>query len=267
MNFFEKIIYFLQGRMETPQPYGIFHLCSVVIAIALSVFLCIRFKNADEKTVKRLLMIAWISMLAFEVYKQLVFSFDYYPDIAEVKWDYQWYSFPFQFCSTPLYMLPFAIFLKPGGFRDAFISYLSFFSFIGGLIVYIMPGDVFMSMIGINIQTMLHHGIQVVAGVYLMVRYRNKTSWLHYLRGSAVFGASVLIALALNIAAPLWTNEAFNMFYIGPNFPCHMPVLKDIYASVPHVIFIIIFIAAFMLAGGIVFAVLLAIKKYSKNAA
>lgn len=136
-------------------------------------------------------------MLVLEIYKQLIYS------VSEVGgsavWDYQWYAFPYQLCSTPLYLLPFVAFMKEGKTRDSIMSFLSTFAMFGGLAVFIYPNDVFISTIGINIQTMVHHGLQIVLGIYFMVYNRKKLNWMYFLRGVYVFGAMLGIAMLLNI--------------------------------------------------------------------
>ena len=61
MNILEKIITFLQFKMETPTPYGWFHLLSVLLIILLIVFLAVKkFKT------KRVLFVLSVIMLLFE---------------------------------------------------------------------------------------------------------------------------------------------------------------------------------------------------------
>ena len=251
MNAFERILYFLEAKMEMPQGYGAFHLCSIIAVVAATILICVRHKDSSEKMERRLLLAAWIIFFVLETYKQLIYSFAY--DGAIVTWDYQWYVFPFQLCSTPMYVLPFAALLRNGRLRDATVSFLAFFAFFGGLVVYIYPGDVFSQHIGVNIQTMIHHGLQIIIGVFLMTRYLKRLSFKYFLGGAAVFGFLVALALGMNLSAPLFTDEVFNMFYIGPHFPCHMPILSDIYASTPHVLFLAVYVVGFVLVGFAIF--------------
>ena len=54
MNFLIKILELLNLEMTEPKPYGAFHLIAFALAIALGVFLCWKFKDPSEKTVKRI---------------------------------------------------------------------------------------------------------------------------------------------------------------------------------------------------------------------
>ena len=170
----EKLLSILELKMKTPTNYSWFHLVFIVIVIGVTVFLCLKFKNCSDKAFRRIVLISWISMVVLEFYKQFVYSYSVEPSVIE--WDYQWYAFPYQLCSTPLYVLPFIAFMKDSKFRDCFVAYMSTFSLFAGIAVFLYPNDVFISTIGINIQTMVHHGLQIVLGIFFIVYARKKFS-------------------------------------------------------------------------------------------
>ena len=68
--------------------------------------------------------------LLLEVLKQIIWAFNYDALSGIVTWDYEWYAFPFQLCSTPIYVSLICLFLKKGKFRDALFSYLSYFTIL-----------------------------------------------------------------------------------------------------------------------------------------
>ncbi len=226
MDNIENLIVSLSGTMSTPSNYGTFHLVSIAIMIILTIIVCNTLKNSSERTFRLFIFFVWIIILLLEIYKQLVYSF------RNHSWDYQWYAFPFQLCSSQMYILPLVIFLKDGKLRDTCISFIASFSLLGGLAVYIYPTDVFTSLIGINVQTMIHHGLQIVIGVYFMVYFRKKLSFKFFLKGIVVFLILTLIAVALNLIIPNFINETFNMFYISPYFECTTIVLELFQTSV-----------------------------------
>ena len=117
------------------------------------------------------------------------------------------------------------------------------------------PDDVFSTYIGVSIQTMVHHGVMVIIGIFVggrLVR-EGKMTLPRFFKADAVFAVLVLIALIMNIAAPLVTDMTFNMFFIGPNFPCQLVFLNVIYANVPYPLFLIIYMFGFTLAAFILF--------------
>ena len=166
--------------------------------------------------------------------------------------DYQWYAFPYQFCSAIIYVAPFAIFTKPHTRVHEFsLAFISTFSLLAGILVMCYPADVFVSTIGINIQTMYHHGSQVILGVYVLMYNRHKVNVKFFLKACITFSIAVTIALALNLIAPYFTSETFNMFFISPYYECTLPVLGSIYAILHpmglYLVFLAIYICAFSL--------------------
>ena len=256
MSVFEKIVYFLQRKMETPKLYGTWHIIALLLVIALTVFLVVKYRNAPDKSMRRILFAAWIIMVLLEIYKQIVFSMSSADGITAV-WDFQWYAFPFQFCSTPLFALPFAAFLPEGKIRQAIMAFLSTFSLFAGLAVMIYPGDVFIDMIGINFQTMVHHGFQVALGIFISAYYVRKHTLKTFAGGIAVFAVFCSVAMALNFAVHdvLKIEETFNMFYISPYYDCTLPILSIIYKAVPYFAFLLIYILGFSLVAALFFGI------------
>lgn len=252
MNALEKILYVLSSQMERPQSYQIFHIICIVTVFVLAAVICIAFRKASAKTEKIILMSAWVLLVLFEIYKQLVFAVNFE---ETVYWEYRWDSFPFQFCSSPLYLFPLAALPQSEKFRDVIRMFLATFSLFAGLAVLFYPDDVFSTYIGVSIQTMVHHGVMVIIGIFVggrLVR-EGKMTLPRFFKADAVFAVLVLIALIMNIAAPLVTDMTFNMFFIGPNFPCQLVFLNVIYANVPYPLFLIIYMFGFTLAAFILF--------------
>ena len=265
MNLIEKIIYHLSGEMERPVNYGWFHIMFILIVVAASVCFIVFLRNCSDKTERILLLAFWVALVLFETYKQFQFSINFNED-GTTFWDYQWYAFPYQFCDTPLYLLPFAALLKEGKARNAVKMFLATYTFFAGIVVYIYPNDVFIKTIGVDIQTMFHHGTQVLLGVFLGVRLikSGQMKLKVFARAIGVFGIMVSVAFALNNLVPLITDETFNMYYIGPVFDCSLPILSDIYQSVPYVIFLLIYIIGFSFAASLLFGIFTGVKKIAK---
>lgn len=254
MNLFEHLLHQLEGAMPVPTNYGWFHLMFFGIMIVGTVLLCCLFKDCSAKAFKTITLISWIVIVLLEVYKQLIFSFSLTDGVP--VWDYQWYAFPYQLCSTPLYILPFVIFLKDGKLRDAMMSYMMTFSLFGGIVVFLYPNDVFIETIGINIQTMIHHGLQIALGIFIMAYNRKKLNFKFWVKSVPVFAVLVCIAFVLNVGVyNLGIEETFNMFYIGPYYECTLPILSTIYKNIPYVCFILLYILGFVLVSYIIYIV------------
>ena len=270
MNWFEKFIYSISKTMVKPEMYGLFHLVSVAVMVAILALLIWKCRNCSEKTFRVIVSVAWIVIVLFEVYKQIVFSFNYDEVTGLVKWDYQWSAFPFQLCSTPLYVFPFVFLTPEGRFRDSFIAFVGTFSLFGGLCTMFFPATVFVETIGINIQTMVHHGLQVAIGIFALVHEREKLNFKYFLRGVLVYVGAIAVALSLNFIVRPRLDEAFNMFYINKPDNCDLPLVGDmIKPNVPYVAFLAIYILGFvaiaLLLYYIQFAIIRLVQRYVRR--
>lgn len=177
------------------------------------------------------------------------------------EWAYQWYVFPFQFCSTPMYVCLLASLVKKGKFQDCLFAFLATFSIFGGLSVMLMPGDVFMSFIGINIQTMVHHGGMIIVGVVMYTSRACKLEHKSILKAGAVFLSLVSIAVLLNCVYVWGGTATCNLFYISPFFPSTLPVFSTIYTQVPYVIFLLLYVLSFIFIAYVILLVAMLINK------
>ena len=258
MGFLKFIQFELQEKI---QPYSAFHIVSFVIMVALCVALCVFCRNIKEKKLSRILMIIWGVLVFLEIYKQFVFSYSF-NDAGEISWHYQWYAFPYQFCATPLTFIPFIALNKASNKLTAFvkegaIAFCCTFNLFAGLAVMLSPGDVFNTYnLGIDVHTMIHHGMQMVLGIYLYVYYHGKLQYWSYLKALPIFGFFLVNAMILNAIVPTFTNDTFNMFFISWKFPCTLPVLADIYPKVPYIVFLLIYVVGFAIAGFIIYNII-----------
>ena len=115
MNWFEKILYNLQGTMERPIPYGWFHLLWIFLTLASIIVLILLRKKHNDKNLKWVLGIYGIITFILELLKQLIWAFNYDPNTLVVTCDYTWYAAPFQLRTTPMYVSIICLFLFISG--------------------------------------------------------------------------------------------------------------------------------------------------------
>ena len=112
-----------------------------------------------------------------------------------------------------------------------------------------------LEIVGINIQTMLHHGGMVVLGVSLLAHHV-KLTWKSLLKASIVFASLMVIAMALNGIHNNWIMDGtFNMFFINHKYENGVPVLMIFQPLVPHAVFLLIYLFGFMFCASIVFGI------------
>ena len=259
-----KFLELLQLAMKEPTNYSWFHLLFWGIVVSFIIFLCSKYKNPDNQTKIKILKVFTFTLIGFEIYKQLVFSYRIVD--GSITWNYQWYIFPFQFCSTPMYAGLIALYAKKKSTSEKALAFLATYSLFAGLAVMLYPNDVFVSTIGINIQTMTHHGGMLVIGVYLLYSKVVPIKIETIKKASVLFLIFLLTALLLNIIIyKADINEVFNMFYISPYYKCSLPILNIIYEKIPYVLFLLTYSLGFMGVAGIVLAISYGIKKIKQN--
>ena len=259
MTTFESFLYrCLSETMEKPALYGSFHIISILLTIALTVGACFFLRNASDKKMRIIVFVAWFIMTFFEVGKQLLFAMHVEGDL--MTWQYNWYSFPFQFCSTPYYTLPFIFLLKDCKLRRAIMSYIATFSLFAGFIVMVLPTSVFNTYTFINVQTMIVHGFQVVLGVWMAAYNRDRLNFPFFGSGLITFAGFSSAAMVLNVLMPKYFAEkgidvVFNMFYISPYYNNDLPVLSTLYPLLPYPVYLIVYLLGFGLAAIIMYGI------------
>ena len=252
MNIVVKILSFLHTDMTMPRSYGPFHLTFFALALLGGVALCRKLKPT-EANVRRLLLITSVLSILLEVYKQVVFTFSV--ENGSVVADFDWYAFPWQFCSTPMYVGLLAALIKNRRLHHILCAYLGSFALFAGAAVMVYPTSVFISIAGINIQTMVCHGLMLTIGIYLLHSGYVPSSRGTLRRAVPVFVVMVGIACMMNEVVyhfDLANGETFNMFYISPHFAPHLPVYSLIQEQLPFLPSLLIYVLGFTAAAGIV---------------
>lgn len=266
MDFSENLLNLLKTTMTKPTIYGTFHIVSLIITVGATIALCKLFSDSKDKTVQRSILVISLTCLILEIYKQATFGLDMVD--GKLIFEPEWYAFPFQFCSSPMYVGILAGIIKKGRFREKLYAFLATFAVFAGLCVMIYPGDVYMPYVGINIQTMFCHGSMIAVGVALLYSGSVEAEHKTILKAIPVFSTLVVIAMIMNETAyftGLLETHTFNMFFISRHCEPSLPVYSLIQPRVPYVVSVIIYIIGFSLASYLVLLAAILIKKLAKN--
>ncbi len=234
MEYFAWILKIFDAKMQVPRAFGFFHLSFFALSVMLGVLLCRAKRAHNEKFVKKVLLITALVVMAFELYKQIVFSFTYFE--GKVRFNYAWRFFPFQFCSTPMYAGLIAGITKNKKLHTTLCAFLASYSFAAGLGVMLFPQEVFTNIIGVNIQTMVCHGSMITVGIFLLFTGYVPANKKTFLRAVPVFLLVVFLAATLNelvFKSGVLHGQTFNMFFISPYFKASLPVYSDIQQNLP----------------------------------
>ena len=258
----QEILRFLDSKMITPEIYGWYHILSLLVTLAVTIVLCRYNKRINPRK-----LILWTAIVVglFEIYKQINFSFSYE---GSISFDYQWYAFPFQFCSTPMYVGLLAGLIKKESIHKSLCAYLATYAVFAGTAVMLYPSTIFVNTIGINIQTVVCHGSMIAVGVYLLYSGYVKLEHKTILRAIPIFVVCVLLAATMNEIAfrtGLLERETFDMFFISPYGTPSLPVYSLVQQVVPFPLCLILYILGFTDAGYLMLLIAMAIKTLSKK--
>lgn len=262
MTFWGNILRVLDTRMTQPTLYGWFHIVCLLATVVTAVLLCRFGKELDKRKV---VLTTAILVAALELYKQINFSFSYCNGIA---FDYQWYAFPFQFCSTPMYVGLLAGLTKKGKLHEAACAYLASYAIFAGVCVMLYPVTVFVPQVGINVQTMVCHGSMVAIGGYLLYTGYVPLTHKTVFKAIPVFAVCVALACCMNEIAHvtgLLERETFDMFFISPYGTPSLPVYSLVQAAVPFPWCLLIYIGVFTFAAWLILLIAMGIRAVTKK--
>lgn len=268
MNIFEKFILSLQTTMEEPVAFGWFHLLCLSLTLLMILVLFLIRKKYNEKQLKKVLLIYGLIVLILEILKQISWSFNYDQMTNIITWDYQWYAFPFQLCTMPIYISLICVFLKKGKLRDSLLSFVAFYTILGSISTMLLPNSCFTKDILVNIHTMFLHCGSFVVSIYLLMTKEVEIKFKNFKNAFIVFLICVFIANTLNLIfynTNIIDSETFNMFFISPYFISTLPIFNLIQTSVPYLIFLFIYLIVITLGSIIIYEVSKIIEKLLKK--
>ena len=139
MRYYEEIMVMLGATADPPQMYGLYHIVCWALVFGIAALLCFFYKKGWIKSVPAVVAVTAIIVLALEIYKMIVIGYS----LGEgTEYVFPWRSFPWQFCSMPMY-IGLLVGVTRGKLRDALCCFLATYAVFAGTAVMIYPGDVF----------------------------------------------------------------------------------------------------------------------------
>ena len=225
--------------MKTPHLYGWFHILFLLLTIGATIYLCWFHRDASTRTMKIICIVCEVILVVLEIIKQFVNSYE------NGVFNYDWSSFPFQFCETPMYVLPVIAINKNKKVQDALISYMGTFAMFAGLCIMVWPSTVLNSSIFSNIRALVQHGIQVVIGIYLMVWNRKNYSLKSFSHSCIIFIALCCVAITINFVVEGQTGAEMSMFYLTKYHESAILFVRVIKPYVPFVVYVLSYVIGF----------------------
>ncbi len=224
-----KLIARTAWPMTPPAPWSPFHIILSLLGLAWSMcltrLLCRKYSSGDFQGsgtgADRAAFILWtcgLILAASELYKQLFL----YQVVNNGRYD--WWYFPFQLCSTPMYLCLVYPLLPQGRPRKAAAVYLQSFGFLGGVMALLEPSGLMHPYWTLTLHGLLWHVMLIFIGLFVTasgLADRNLRSFLWTL---PLFWVFCLTATAVNIL----TGGLADMFYISPYYPVTQAVFHEI---------------------------------------
>jgi len=197
--------------MTPPAAYGVFHLSFTFIGIAACCGLAWKCKNLGEKGNRRLLLGMGIFLILTEVYKQLF----YYYYIGNQA--YQWWIFPFQLCSIPMYLCVIAPWVKSRKIQQALYDFMLVYNLLGVLMAFIEPSGIIHEYLTLTLHAFIWHMTLIFIGFYLGISGRAGRENHNYINATKIFLILCVMAFCINLIFRRISDGSINMFFVGPS--------------------------------------------------
>ena len=208
--FLEQFINATAWPMTEPVSYGPFHLIFTFVGLAAAVLLARRLRRLSDKGNRILLLTCGIFLLLSEIYKQLF----YYYFIGQRS--YQWWIFPFQLCSVPMYLCIIAPLLKPGKIQQGMYNFMMIYNLLGGFMAFVEPSGITHAYWTLTLHAFIWHLILVFIGLYLAFSDRAGKTMKDYRAASVTFLCLSGLAFCINLIFWKAAEGDINMFFVGP---------------------------------------------------
>ena len=199
---------------------------------------CGQARTDAEKREDLQLLTAGLLLLCAELWKQYVLTFRIGGGA------YQWWYFPFQLCSVPMYLCVLIPFCRKRKLREAMLTFLADFSVLSGLIAFLDTSGMMYSYAPLTVMSWLwHFGI---AGIGILCGLRHGGKGLKAFPPAAgIYLICCLIAEVINLSFD--RLGVINMFYINPHYEMNQIVFASMRSVLSNqaVIAVYIFMTVF----------------------
>lgn len=192
---------------------------------------------------RRFFLIAGIAMLLSEVWKQITLTF------FVNGGDYLWLYFPFQLCSTPMYVLLLLPHVRHRALRDALLTYLMTFGLLGGGIVFADTSGLHYPLAALTFHSFAWHILLIAVGILAGAALEEGP-------GARSFGGAAGLYLlfcgaASVLNAVLGQFGEIDLFYINPAVPMEQVVFRDLVPALGNGAVILLYIAMTAVGAGL----------------
>ena len=212
-----------------------------------------RFQNSGNRYfpahTDRLFFLCGLLMLGSEIWKQLTLTFQL------GRGQYNWWYFPFQLCSIPMYILLVYPWIRRERIRHVLLTFLMCYSLLGGIAVFADTSGLHYSLPSLTLHSYLWHILLILLGIFsgtVCIKSFGNRSALRAFAGST--GLYLLCCLAAEIMNLSFDRlGTINMFYINPDYRMQQIIFHNLSFLIGNLPAIFLYIAATILGAFLLF--------------
>lgn len=201
------------------------------------------------KKTDRFFLLLSCFLITSEVLKQLALT------LVLNGGEYDWWYFPFQLCSLPLYLLPIYLCKKSANLRQILLTFFMTYNLLGGIAVFFDTSGMHYPLAILTVHSYLWHILLILLGIYagILLLHEVRPTWRFFFESTLLYGFFCCIAECLNLVlSPL---GELNMFYISPRFRMNQAFFCVITDHFGNLVGIISYIGGTILGAAILFIV------------
>ena len=207
----------------TPELFGVFHICALIIGIAFNAGVFFYSKDKDETVLLNTIHIIGIFVFVMEIVKQ-IFCYIYVFDSTINLW-----FFPWQLCSMMIYC---SLFIKANNkqLQNTLLIFLSTFNLFASIVALLTPLDMLRPQIFLTLYSFLYHFLMISVAILSIFILKNRDN-LHFSYTIVLFIIMALVAEIINVISHHILHDIHrepDMFYITPYYPTTQPVFHTI---------------------------------------
>lgn len=191
----------------------------------------------------RLFFLCGLLMLCSEIWKQYTLTFPLGGGA------YNWWYFPFQLCSIPMYILAAYPWLRRPGIRRTLLAFLMCYTLLGGIAVFADTSGLHYAYAPLTVHSYLWHCLLILLGIlsgFVYFRsFENENTLCAFAGSTGLYLICCAAAEVFNLTFDRFGG--INMFYINPDYRMQQIVFRDLSLVIGNLPAILLYIAVTVL--------------------
>ncbi|MBM6854043.1 YwaF family protein [Mediterraneibacter glycyrrhizinilyticus] len=198
----------------------------------------------------RLFFLCGVIMFISEIWKQITLTF------VLGGGRYNWWYFPFQLCSIPMYLLLLYPWLRQKVARRILLTFLMSYTLLGGISVFADPSGLHYPLVSLTVHSYLWHILLILIGILSALVYFRCA----HEKALRAFAGSTGLYLFCCVLAELF-NLSFdrfgtiNMFYINPGYQMQQIIFSDLSVRIGNTPAILLYMVSTILGAFFLFLI------------